>query len=47
MASDSNLQALNVFAVFSNYDFDNVNKAEFQDLLNWGRDEIEAFSMGL
>ena len=43
LASDSNFtQALNVFAVFSNYDFDKVNKAEFQDLLNWGRDQIEA-----
>ena len=43
LASDSSFtQALNVFAVFSNYDFDSVNKAEFQDLLNWGRDQIEA-----
>ena len=42
LASDTNFsQALNVFAVFANYDFTDANKDEFQDLIDWGLGQIE------
>ena len=33
---------LDTLAVFANYDYTDANAAEYQDLLNWGRTQVEA-----